>query len=50
MRTILFHWICGFSIGFEYVPECDDEAHFAIDLGVLRIIFIKEHEDDIDFQ
>ena len=35
---LMFHWICGFSVGFEYVPDWEDEKHFAIDLGILRII------------
>lgn len=47
---IMLHWITGFSIGFEYVPDYDDESHFAIDLGILRIIFSKPHEDDVDFE
>jgi len=43
---LIFHWICGFSVGFEYVPDWEDEAHFCIDLGILRILFSKPHEDD----
>jgi hypothetical protein len=40
-----FHLITGFSIGFEYVPDFDDESHLAIDLGILRIMFSKPHDD-----
>ena len=47
---VMLHFITGFSIGFEYVPDYDDESHFAIDLGILRIIFSKPHEDDIEFE
>jgi hypothetical protein len=42
--NIVLHWICGFSIGFEYVPDWEEESHFCIDLGILRILFSKEHD------
>ena len=45
-----FHLICGFSIGFEYVPDWDDEAHFAVDLGILRIMVSRPHNDDEDIE
>jgi hypothetical protein len=40
-----FHLICGFSIGFEYVPDWEDESHFAVDLGILRIMVSRPHDD-----
>lgn len=44
MIYVDFHLICGFSIGFEYVPDWDDESHWAFDLGILRIMISKEHD------
>ena len=41
---ISYHFITGFSIGFEYVPDFDDESHLAIDLGILRIMFSRPHD------
>lgn len=41
---VALNFICGFSIGFEYVPDYDDESHLAIDLGIIRILISKEHE------
>lgn len=43
---VMLHLITGFSIGFEYVPDYDDESHFAIDLGILRIIFSIPHQEE----
>ena len=48
MRYFDFHLICGFSIGFEYVPDWDDESHWAVDLGFVRIMMSTPHEDDDD--
>jgi hypothetical protein len=42
---ISYHLITGFSIGFEYVPDFDDESHVAIDLGIIRIMFSTPHRD-----
>jgi hypothetical protein len=42
---INLHFITGFCIGFEYVPSFDDESHFVIDLGVIRILFSTPHDD-----
>ena len=39
------HLITGFSVGFEYFPDFDDEAHFVIDLGIIRILFSTPHDD-----
>jgi hypothetical protein len=46
MTYVDFHWICGFSIGFEYVPDFQDERHFAVDLGCLRITFSRSNEEE----
>ena len=42
---INLHFITGFSVGFEYVPSFDDESHFVIDLGIIRILFSTPHGD-----
>ena len=42
---INLHFITGFCIGFEYVPSFDDESHFVIDLGIIRILFSTPHDD-----
>ena len=39
-----FHLITGFCVGFEYVPDFDEESHFAIDLGIIRILFSRPHD------
>jgi hypothetical protein len=42
---INLYFITGFSIGFEYVPDFDEESHLAIDLGIIRIMFSRPHDD-----
>lgn len=42
MIYVAFNFICGFSVGFEYVPNVDGENHLAIDLGLIRILISKE--------
>lgn len=44
MMYVSVNFICGFSLGFEYVPDFDDESHLAIDLGIIRILISKELE------
>lgn len=46
MTYVDFHLICGFSIGFEYVPDWDGESHWAFDLGILRIMISREHDEE----
>jgi hypothetical protein len=46
---ITHYWIHGFMIGFEYVPDYDEESHLAIDFGILRLVFSIPHKEDIEF-
>lgn len=46
MWTINFGFIYGFMVGLEIFDPNDGIQGFAIDLGIFRIMVLKEDDDD----
>lgn len=41
MTLVTVNLICGFTIGFEFVPEFDGESHWILEFGFFRVIVSK---------
>lgn len=46
--SIEYNWITGFNVGFEFFSDVDNMSGLLIDLGILRILFINEQDNERD--